>query len=230
MRPGAAASTRWSAPIARPIMPGPQQRGPGRAVGVAWLAIDSSPAPSWPPFPGPQWHVRAVRSRSRVKVAGLAAGEEAYVTLAAVDEAVLKLTEFESPAPGEILFRQAPARRRIARPLWQADRRAGERGRVLRSGGDSFAKRSVAGLPDKSSQVVALVFRHRPARCRRRGAGPFRHPRFPGPAAADGRRLLGAQGRLRGGGDDGPRPGGDDRVVAALSRPWGCSARRGHDQ
>src|SRR5205807_8327832 len=27
---------------------------------------------------------------------------------------------------------------------------------VLRSGGDSFAKRSVAGLPDKSSKVVAL--------------------------------------------------------------------------
>src|SRR5204863_6906238 len=28
---------------------------------------------------------------------------------------------------------------------------------VLRSGGDSFAKRSVAGLPDRSSKVIALL-------------------------------------------------------------------------
>jgi len=137
-------------------MPGPQQRGPGRAVGVAWLAIDSSPRTLTAALSGPA----VARPRSPVeipvKVGGLAAGEEAYVTLAAVDEAVLKLTEFESPAPEKYYF----GKRQLGvelRDLYGRliDARANTVG-VLRSGGDSFAKRSVAGLPDKSSRVVAL--------------------------------------------------------------------------
>jgi alpha-2-macroglobulin len=137
-------------------MPGPQQRGPGRAVGVAWLAIDSAPRTLVAALSGPA----VARPRSPVeipiKVAGLAAGEEAYVTLAAVDEAVLKLTEFESPAPEKYYF----GKRQLGvelRDLYGRliDARANTLG-VLRSGGDSFAKRSVAGLPDKSSKVVAL--------------------------------------------------------------------------
>ncbi len=136
--------------------PGPQQRGPGRAVGVAWLGIDPSARTLAPALAAPD----VVRPRSPVeipvKVAGLAAGEEAYVTLAAVDEAVLKLTEFDSPAPEKYYF----GKRQLGvelRDLYGRliDARADAVG-VLRSGGDSFAKRSVAGLPDKSSRVVAL--------------------------------------------------------------------------
>jgi len=137
-------------------MPGPQQRGPGRAVGVAWLGIDSAPRTLVAALSGPA----VARPRSPVeipvKVAGLAAGEDAYVTLAAVDEAVLKLTEFESPAPEKYYF----GKRQLGVELRDVygrliDARANAVG-VLRSGGDSFAKRSVAGLPDKSSKVVAL--------------------------------------------------------------------------
>ena len=136
--------------------PGPQQRGPGRAVGAAWLAIDANPRTLAPALAAPD----VVRPRSPVeipvKVAGLGAGEEAYVTLAAVDEAVLKLTEFDSPAPEKYYF----GKRQLGvelRDLYGRliDARANAVG-VLRSGGDSFAKRSVAGLPDKSSKVVAL--------------------------------------------------------------------------
>src|SRR5207248_2528933 len=136
--------------------PGPQQRGPGRAVGVAWLAIDANPRTLAPTLAAPD----VVRPRSPVeipvKVAGLGAEEEAYVTLAAVDEAVLKLTEFDSPAPEKYYF----GKRRLGvelRDLYGRliDARANAVG-ALRSGGDSFAKRSIAGLPDKSSKVVAL--------------------------------------------------------------------------
>src|SRR6516164_3968609 len=85
-------------------VPGPQQRGPGRAVGVAWLGIDSSPRTLVAALTAPA----VARPRSPVeipvKVTGLAADEEAYVTLAAVDEAVLKLTEFASPAPEKYYF------------------------------------------------------------------------------------------------------------------------------
>ena len=117
-----------------------------------------------------------VRPRSPVeipvKVAGLGAGEEAYVTLAAVDEAVLKLTEFASPAPEQYYF----GKRRLGvelRDLYGRliDARANAVG-VLRSGGDSFAKRSVAGLPDKSSKVVALFSGIVRLDARRRGAHP----------------------------------------------------------
>ncbi|MBV9202994.1 MAG: alpha-2-macroglobulin family protein, partial [Alphaproteobacteria bacterium] len=136
--------------------PGPHQRGPGRAVGVAWLRIDASPRTLAPALAAPD----VARPRSPVeipvKVAGLAPGEEAYVTLAAVDEAVLKLTEFDSPAPEKYYF----GKRQLGvelRDLYGRliDAHADAVG-VLRSGGDSFAKRSVAGLPDKSSKVVAL--------------------------------------------------------------------------
>ncbi len=136
--------------------PGPRQRGPGRAVGVAWLGIDSAPRTLTVAIAATD----VVRPRGpaeiAVKVAGLAAGEEAYVTLAAVDEAVLKLTEFDSPAPETYYY----GKRRLGvelRDLYGRliDTSANAVG-VLRSGGDSFAKRSVAGLPDKSSKVVAL--------------------------------------------------------------------------
>jgi len=137
--------------------PGPAApRGPGRAVGVAWLGINASPRTLSVALAAPD----VVRPRGAaeigVKISGLAAGEEAYVTLAAVDQAVLKLTEFDSPAPEKYYF----GKRRLGvelRDLYGRliDTRANGVG-VLRSGGDGFAKRSVAGLPDKSSRIVAL--------------------------------------------------------------------------
>src|SRR5437868_606522 len=135
---------------------GPQQRGPGRAVGVAWLAIDANPRTLALALAAPDVGRPRSPVEVPVKVAGLGAGEEAYVTLAAVDEAVLKLTEFDSPAPEKYYF----VKRQLGvelRDLYGRliDARANAVG-VLRSGGDSFAKRSVAGLPAKSSKVVAL--------------------------------------------------------------------------
>ena len=191
---------------------------PGGRSGSPGSGSTRAPAPSPPALAAPD----VVRPRSPVeipvKVAGLAAGEEAYVTLAAVDEAVLKLTEFDSPAPEKYYY----GKRQLGvelRDLYGRliDARANAVG-VLRSGGDSFAKRSVAGLPDKSSKVVALFSGI--VRLDRDGAAriPFRHPGFPGPAAADGGRVLGAQGRLRRPLDDGARSGRDDGVAAALSR------------
>ena len=137
--------------------PGPAApRGPGRAVGVAWLGIDASPRTLSVALAAPDVSRPRGPAEIGIKVAGLAANEEAYVTLAAVDEAVLKLTEFDSPAPDKYYF----GKRRLGVELHDLygrliDTRANGVG-VLHSGGDGFAKRSVAGLPDKSSRVVAL--------------------------------------------------------------------------
>jgi uncharacterized protein YfaS (alpha-2-macroglobulin family) len=135
---------------------GTSARGPGRAVGVAWLGVDTAPRTLAVTLSGPD----VARPRGPVsvpiKVAGLDKGEEAYVTLAAVDEAVLKLTDFTSPSPGDYFFEKQGLGVEL-RDLYGRliDPHAGAVG-VLRSGGDSFSKRAVAGLPDKSNKVVAL--------------------------------------------------------------------------
>jgi uncharacterized protein YfaS (alpha-2-macroglobulin family) len=135
---------------------GTSARGPGRAVGVAWLGVDPAPRTLGVTLSGPD----VVRPRGPaqvpLKVTGLSQDEEAYVTLAAVDEAVLQLTDFENPAPADYFY----GKRKLGIELRDLYGRlinpnAGAIG-VLRSGGDQFAKRSVAGLPDKSNQVVAL--------------------------------------------------------------------------
>ena len=97
-RPGAAASMRWSAPI------GPS--GCARAA-AAWararrrgrLARDRQqrPAPSPRRLPHPTSRVRAARSKSRSRWRGSMPARRPMSPLAAVDEAVLKLTEFDEP-------------------------------------------------------------------------------------------------------------------------------------
>ena len=216
---GAAAFMRWSAPTGRSALKGPQPRGPGRAVGVAWLGVDPAPrtlrvdadrASMWPG--------RADRSISRSRWTASPAARRPSSRVAAVDEAVLKLTEFDSPAPEKYFY----GKRRLGvelRDLYGRliDPRANGVG-VLRSGGDQFAKRSVAGLPDKSSRVVALF--SGPVRVDDDGAGngAFRCSGLPGPAAADGGRVFAptssARARQR---SYGPRSGRDAGVAAALS-------------
>jgi uncharacterized protein YfaS (alpha-2-macroglobulin family) len=149
--------TAYRPPVA-PAAGGPpiSARGPGRAVGVGWIGVDPAPRTLGVTVSAPD----VVRPRTPaavpIKVAGLAPGEEAYVTLAAVDEAVLKLTDFASPAPADYFY----GKRKLGvelRDLYGRliDPHANAVG-LLRSGGDQFAKRSVSGLPDKSNQVVAL--------------------------------------------------------------------------
>jgi uncharacterized protein YfaS (alpha-2-macroglobulin family) len=132
------------------------QRGPGRAAGVAWIGVDPAPRSLGVTLSGPDVARPRAPVSVPIKLAGLAQGEEAYVTLAAVDEAVLKLTDFQSPAPADYFYGQRKLGVEL-RDLYGRliDPHAGAIG-TLRSGGDQFAKRSVAGLPDKSNQVVAL--------------------------------------------------------------------------
>ena len=71
-----------------------------------------------------------------IKVAGLAAGEEARVTVAATDVGILNLTRFEPPKPQDWFFGQRRLGTEI-RDLYGRliDGMRAERGK-LRSGGD----------------------------------------------------------------------------------------------
>jgi hypothetical protein len=138
------------------VIGGPEQRGAGRAVGVAWLHLDPAPRTLGVAITAPD----VIRPRAPadfgIKVAGLGTGDEAYVTLAAVDEAVLSLTDYQSPAPQDYFYGKRVLGVEL-RDIYGRliDPRAGGIG-VLRGGGDQFAKRSVTGLPDKSTRVVSL--------------------------------------------------------------------------
>jgi hypothetical protein len=82
------------------------RRMPGRAIGVAWFAIDRDAHELDIALDAPQL-VRPRQSMTvPVKVAGLAPGEEAFVTVSAVDVGILNLTGFKTPDPGGYFFGQ----------------------------------------------------------------------------------------------------------------------------
>ncbi len=113
------------------------KRMPARAVGVAWFAIDRA-ARQLDVKLAP---VDLMRPRQNlkvpVKIGGLAPGEEAYVTIAAVDVGILNLTRYQPPAPENYYYDQKRLTAEL-RDLYGSliDGMQGARGRI-RSGGDA---------------------------------------------------------------------------------------------
>jgi uncharacterized protein YfaS (alpha-2-macroglobulin family) len=79
---------------------------PGRARGVAWFSVDRAARALPVTLDLPQ----RIRPRASldipVTLAGLQAGEEAFVTISAVDVGILNLTRHEPPKPAEHFFGQ----------------------------------------------------------------------------------------------------------------------------
>ena len=93
------------------------RRMPGRAIGVAWFAIDRNAhtldiALDAPPLARPRQSMTVP-----VHVAGLAPGEEARLTVSAVDVGILNLTGFKTPDPHAYFFGQRKLPVEI-RDLW----------------------------------------------------------------------------------------------------------------
>ena len=82
------------------------KRMPGRAIGVAWFAIDKAAhtvgvAMDLPDRIRPQTTLRVP-----IKLAGLTPGEEARVVVSAVDVGILNLTNYKAPAPEDYYLGQ----------------------------------------------------------------------------------------------------------------------------
>ncbi len=90
-----------------------------------------------------------------VAVRGAAAGEEAYVTLAAVDEAVLRMTNFAAPDPAEHFFGRRAADVELRDVYNQLIDPAGTPGRLV-EGGDGNANLNLGALDVKTFKTVAL--------------------------------------------------------------------------
>ena len=163
---------------------GQGQPGPGRAIGVAWLGVDTSNrtlqvALQLPDNVSPRQTIEVP-----VTVTG-ASSTEAYVTVAAVDEGILQLTDFVTPDPVNYLF----GKRQLGLELRDIygsliDGRSGKRG-TIRSGGDamSLAKR---GAPPTVDPDGGAVLGHREAQCRRHRPRAAESAGLQRQAAADG--------------------------------------------
>ncbi|RDJ20778.1 alpha-2-macroglobulin family protein [Bosea caraganae] len=114
-------------------------RLPGRAIGLSWFSIGKEQRTLAIDLGAPQL-VRPLTTLSLpVKVTGARSGEEAFVTVAAVDIGILNLTRYESPDPSKYFFGQ----RQLGHELrdlygYLIDGMQGVRG-AIRSGGDGAA-------------------------------------------------------------------------------------------
>jgi uncharacterized protein YfaS (alpha-2-macroglobulin family) len=111
-------------------------RMPGRAIGVQWFGVNRKARTlavgmTLPALARPNGALRIP-----VKVAGLAAGEEARIVVAAVDVGILNLTGYKPPAPDDYYLGQRKLSAEI-RDLYGEliDGMQGTRGQI-RSGGD----------------------------------------------------------------------------------------------
>ncbi len=123
------------------------KRMPGRAIGIKWLKIDPGARNLQVNIDLPEKTTPRQNFEVPVQIAGLAAGEEAYVTVAAVDVGILNLTRYKPPQPGKWYFGQ----RKLGLELHDIygkliDGYAGATGRI-RSGGDASDELNSKGSP-----------------------------------------------------------------------------------
>jgi hypothetical protein len=139
--------------LASAFRPGKEQeRGPGRAVGVAWLAVDSAPRMIQVQMQVPDKVLPRQRVEIPVNLSNLS-GATAYLTVAAVDEGILTLTNFKTPDPVDHFFGKKRLQVELRDLYGQLiDGKAGRRGQVREGGDGESAQR---GAP-KKIELVAL--------------------------------------------------------------------------
>ncbi len=133
---------------------GAAKRMPGRAMGLRWLAVDQDTRTLDVAIQVPDKVKPGSAMMVPVKLAGLAAGEEARVTLSTVDIGILNLTRFEAPKPQAWFYGQRKLGLDI-RDYYSRliDGMRAEKGR-LRSGGDI----SVAGNASPPTEATLALF------------------------------------------------------------------------
>src|SRR5688500_16505693 len=82
------------------------RRMPARAIGLAWAGVDPADRDLNVVIEAPDEMRPRQLMDVGIELAGLPAGTEAYVTLAAVDLGILNLTRYETPDPEAYYFGQ----------------------------------------------------------------------------------------------------------------------------
>ncbi|WP_319529767.1 alpha-2-macroglobulin family protein [uncultured Cohaesibacter sp.] len=134
-----------------------ESRNPARAIGVQWLSIDPEDRALTIAMEAPAKLRPHEQMVVPVKVNGLKAGEEAYVTVALVDEGILNLTNYKTPDPVGRYFGQRKLGVAI-RDLYGRliDGSAGAFG-SLRTGGDGGGPQMQSAGDKPTQELVAFV-------------------------------------------------------------------------
>jgi alpha-2-macroglobulin len=113
------------------------RRMPGRAMGLAWFSVEAESRRIGVNIDMPERATPRKPVTIPVRLAGLAAGEEAYVTVAAVDVGILNITRYQTPDPTTHFYGQRQLASEI-RDLYGLliDGMQGTRG-AIRQGGDA---------------------------------------------------------------------------------------------
>lgn len=141
--------------LATAFRPDSTEHGPGRAIGLRWLGVDAAPRTLTVALAAPEEVLPRSHVDVPITVTGMAPGEAAWLTLAAVDDGVLQLTGFTAPDPMDHYF----GKRRLAfdvRDLYGRliDGKAGRRGNIRTGGGDP--RLAGAGAPRVDVAIAAL--------------------------------------------------------------------------
>ena len=142
------------AELYRPMDAG-AKRMPGRAIGVKWLGFDASGRTLGVALGTPEKARPNQRLTIPLTLTGLASGEKAHVTVAAVDLGILNLTGYAAPEPDSYYLGQRRLGMEI-RDLYAKliDGMQGVRG-TIRSGGDGGpAGLSVQGRPLNAEPIA----------------------------------------------------------------------------
>ncbi|MFZ4807986.1 MAG: alpha-2-macroglobulin family protein [Hyphomicrobiaceae bacterium] len=130
------------------------KRMPSRAIGIRWLGLDQTPRTLKVDLAAPERVRPGTRLTLPIKVSGLAAGEDARVTVAAVDVGILNLTRFETPKPESWFYAQRKLGLEIRDFYGRLiDGMRADRGR-LRSGGDGTGGGGLNGSPPVEETVA----------------------------------------------------------------------------
>ncbi|WP_088345302.1 MULTISPECIES: alpha-2-macroglobulin [Rhodomicrobium] len=131
------------------------KRMPSRAIGVKWLGFDTSDRTIGVSLALPETTRPNQRLTIPLTLAGLASGEKARVTVAAVDVGILNLTDYKAPEPDKYYYGQRRLGTEI-RDLYGKliDGMQGVRG-TIRSGGDGAGGgMSMQGRPLNAEPVA----------------------------------------------------------------------------
>jgi alpha-2-macroglobulin len=129
------------------------KRMPSRAMGLAWFGIDRAARTLDVALGTPELMKPRTKLTVPLKIGNLAAGEEAFITVAAVDVGILNLTRYDPPAPENFYYDQKQLTAQL-RDIYGMliDGMQGERGK-LRSGGDGGA---AFNAPPPAQKPLAL--------------------------------------------------------------------------
>lgn len=130
-------------------------RLPVRAVGLAWVPGAAAAHTLDVAIVAPEKMQPKSTLQVGIDVPGVAGEPDAYVTLAAVDEAVLRMTDFDTPDPADHYLGKREPGFELRDVYGSLIDPAGQAGRLV-EGGDARAKLQMGGLDVKTFKTVAL--------------------------------------------------------------------------